>query len=248
MTITIFFAFSKYVFYFFHWNLADRNKWLLEILDRFLIIWTPFWFISVFESTAYSKFVKLQIFPLAFVAGSLQVRWWGFIRRNYVVRPIFFLMNVYIALKGTHICICFLFFFFFFCIRYVILWLLAYLVKELHIWAISWQNQQCGCAPSEDSDLPGHPPSLISLRCVLNWGAKEPRFLHADSEDWSDWVDSQADLSLRWAHKPFCWFCHEKAQIFSVLPGKCTGASISQIQNAIDIQMPTDSLNLIQSA
>ena len=24
------------------------------------------------------------------------------------------------------------------------------------------------CAPIEDSDLPGHPPSLISLRCVLN--------------------------------------------------------------------------------
>ena len=24
------------------------------------------------------------------------------------------------------------------------------------------------CAPSEDSDQPGHPPSLISLRCALN--------------------------------------------------------------------------------
>ena len=29
------------------------------------------------------------------------------------------------------------------------------------------------------------------------------------SEDWSDWADGQADLSLRWAHMPFCWFCHE---------------------------------------
>ena len=35
------------------------------------------------------------------------------------------------------------------------------------IWATTWQNQQCDCAPSEDSDQPGHPPSLISLRCVL---------------------------------------------------------------------------------
>ena len=22
----------------------------------------------------------------------------------------------------------------------------------------------------------------------------------------------QADLSLRWTHMPFCWFCHEAAQ------------------------------------
>ena len=24
-------------------------------------------------------------------------------------------------------------------------------------------------------------------------------------------ADAQADLSLRWAHMPFCWFCHEAA-------------------------------------
>ena len=28
---------------------------------------------------------------------------------------------------------------------------------------------------------------------------------------WSDWADAQADLSLRWAHKSFCWFCHAVA-------------------------------------
>ena len=42
------------------------------------------------------------MFPLAFVVRSLQGHWWGFISRNYVVWPIFFLMNVFIALKGTH--------------------------------------------------------------------------------------------------------------------------------------------------
>ena len=32
---------------------------------------------------------------------------------------------------------------------------------------------------------------------------------------WSDWVDAQADLSLsRWAHRSFCWFCHEAAQMY----------------------------------
>ena len=43
-----------------------------------------------------------SMFPLAFVAGSLQGHLRGFISRNYVVWPIFFLMNVFVALKGTH--------------------------------------------------------------------------------------------------------------------------------------------------
>ena len=35
-------------------------------------------------------------------------------------------------------------------------------------------------------------------------------FLRADSEDSeSAWANAQADLSLRWAHRSFCWFCHE---------------------------------------
>ena len=38
------------------------------------------------------------------------------------------------------------------------------------------------------------------------WVAKDPRFLHADSEDWSDWAYAQADLSLRWAHTQFVGF------------------------------------------
>ena len=32
-------------------------------------------------------------------------------------------------------------------------------------------------------------------------------------EDWSDWADAQADWSLRWAHRSFCWFCRAVAQI-----------------------------------
>ena len=30
------------------------------------------------------------------------------------------------------------------------------------------KTNKMACAPSEDSDQPGHPPSLISLRCALN--------------------------------------------------------------------------------
>ena len=33
-------------------------------------------------------------------------------------------------------------------------------------WTASWQNQQNECVPSEDSDQPGHPPSLIRVFAV----------------------------------------------------------------------------------
>ena len=38
------------------------------------------------------------------------------------------------------------------------------------------------------------------------WVAKDPSFLHADSEDWSDWADAQVDPSLRWAHNHIVGF------------------------------------------
>ena len=61
-------------------------------------------------------------------------------------------------------------------------------------------------APSEDSDQPRHPPSLIRVFACAQWVAKNSSFLHADNKDWSDWVDAQADLSLRWAHSHFVGF------------------------------------------
>ena len=44
-------------------------------------------------------------------------------------------------------------------------------------------TKQNKCAPSEDSDQPGHPPSLIRVFACAQWVAKDPSFLHADSED-----------------------------------------------------------------
>ena len=70
------------------------------------------------------------------------------------------------------------------------------------------------CAPSDDSDQPGHPPSLIrvfAVRMKKAWVLSYP--LSAQRRLWSDWADAQADLSLRWAHMPFCWFCHEAAYV-----------------------------------
>ena len=72
------------------------------------------------------------------------------------------------------------------------------------IWAATWQNQQNDCAPSEDSDQPGHPPCLIRVFVVCIKKAYVLSFpLSAQRRLWSDWADAQADLSLRCAHSHF---------------------------------------------
>ena len=82
--------------------------------------------------------------------------------------------------------------------------LCASAVKQHHLinkWVAIWQNQQSDCAPSEDSDQPGHPPSLTRVFAVCMkkaWVLSYP--LSAQRSLWSDWADAQADLSLRWAH------------------------------------------------
>ena len=76
-----------------------------------------------------------------------------------------------------------------------------------HNWAASWENQQNDCAPNEDSDQPGHPPSLIRVFVVCMkkaWVLSYP--LSAQRRLWSDWADAQVDLSLRWAHSHFVGF------------------------------------------
>ena len=77
----------------------------------------------------------------------------------------------------------------------------------IFICAATWQNQQSVGAPSEDSDQPGHPPSLIrvfAVRMKKAWVLSYP--LNAQRRLWSDWADAQADLSLRWAHSHFAGF------------------------------------------
>ena len=107
------------------------------------------------------------------------------------------------------------------------------------------QNQQNDCAPSQDSDQSGHPPSLIWVFAVRSMGSYQyiaycvashvvicncitwemnkfgirntsegPKLSSCGQRRlWSDWADAQADLSLPWAHMPFCLLCHEAAHI-----------------------------------
>ena len=78
---------------------------------------------------------------------------------------------------------------------------------DIRIWASTWQDQQNECAPSEDSDQPGHPPSLIRAFAVRTMGSKGPKLSSCGQRRlWSDRANSQADLSLRWAHTHFVGF------------------------------------------
>ena len=61
------------------------------------------------------------------------------------------------------------------------------------------------CAQQTQISLGIHPVWSESSLCA-QWVAKDPGFLHEDSEDWSDWVDDQADLSLRWVHNHIVGF------------------------------------------
>ena len=63
------------------------------------------------------------------------------------------------------------------------------------------KTNKMACAPSEDSDQPGHPPSLIrvfAVRMKKPWIFSYP--LCTQWRLWSDWADAQADLILRWVH------------------------------------------------
>ena len=57
------------------------------------------------------------------------------------------------------------------------------------------------------------PQSDQSLCYALYRKLKTQGFFTADSEDSDDWMDAQADPSLRCAHRSFCWFCPAPAQI-----------------------------------
>ena len=79
------------------------------------------------------------------------------------------------------------------------------------------KTYKMACAPSEHSDKPGHPPSLIRVFAVRMKKVWVPRYpLSAQRRLWSDWAEAQADLSLRWAHKPFCRFCHALAHLIHI--------------------------------
>ena len=121
------------------------------------------------------------------------------------------------------------------------------LCQNKTIWATTWQKptkwvcaQQrlrsaLASAQSDQSSL-GCPGASESLLCT-QWVAKDPRFLHADSEDWSDWMDAKTDQTwwmprLIWVfvgRTSFCSFCHVVAHIFFSFRLALTFVVISRI-------------------
>ena len=87
------------------------------------------------------------------------------------------------------------------------------------IWAATWQNQQNEWAPSEDTDQPGQ------------WVAKDPSFLHANSED-SDQTGRMPRL---------IWVFAGRTLILFVL--SCRGSFDDDSDTTIKIQTSNKSIN-----
>ena len=56
---------------------------------------------------------------------------------------------------------------------------------------------------------------IFAVRMKKAWVLSHP--MRTQWRLWSDWADAQADLSLRWAHRSFCWFCHDATHTNSLL-------------------------------
>ena len=71
--------------------------------------------------------------------------------------------------------------------------------------------------------------------------------LKAHSEDsWSDWADAQADLSLGWVHRSFCWFCHALAHLSFSGPSQL-GLTLPYRQHADSVFSPQPAVALTLS-
>ena len=70
-------------------------------------------------------------------------------------------------------------------------------------------------SPSKDSDQ--NWIRFFPVRMKKAWVLSYP--LSIQRRLWSVWADAQAELSLRWAHKSFCWFCNTQAHMYNLLQG-----------------------------
>ena len=84
-------------------------------------------------------------------------------------------------------------------------------------WATTWQNKQNECAPSEDSDQPGHPPSLIRVFAVA-WrkiGSLATHEAHSEESDQIGqmprliWVFARRTLLVLSCRGSLIWHCHQ---------------------------------------
>ena len=64
------------------------------------------------------------------------------------------------------------------------------------------KTNKMSCVPSEDSDQPGHPSSLIIVFAVLSMGSQGPKASTSGQRRlWLDWVDSHAAAQFSFQNK-----------------------------------------------
>ena len=80
------------------------------------------------------------------------------------------------------------------------------LVYKAGKWAAAWQNQQNDLCAQRRLRSARYDQRLHCAFFMLS-SCGQQRL-------WSDWANAQADPSLRWAHRSFCWFCRAAAQMF----------------------------------
>ena len=94
-------------------------------------------------------------------------------------------------------------------------------------WATTWQNKQCGCAPSEDSNQPGHLPSLIRVFAVrMKKVCLVPIKRTAKTLIRLGGCPGWSESSL--GAQSLCWFCHVAAHLLNEL--FCIVQIIGQLQ------------------
>ena len=88
-------------------------------------------------------------------------------------------------------------------------------------------HDKMACAPSEDSDQPGHQPSLISLRCALNGYLRTHAFFMRAAKTlirlggFPGWSESSLGV------QSLCWFCHVAAHfLLMILESSCLQMSL----------------------
>ena len=99
-------------------------------------------------------------------------------------------------------------------------YLIILIVWHKNIWAATWQNQQSGCAPSEDktnkmSVRPAKTQISLGIRPVCSesslsaWrklGSLATHWAHSEDADQTGRMPRLIDLSLCWAHTHFVGF------------------------------------------
>ena len=79
---------------------------------------------------------------------------------------------------------------------------------------VKWAKRPRGERESGRNDPDSLPTSLKSNSVGVQLSILLNEYMSSLMTKNNKMADGQADLSLRWAHRSLCWFCHEAAQLW----------------------------------